>query len=95
MMKNKSFFAAFFVDMLSAWVPRPLFTPLVCFSSASRAIVGVAGGATRTALVQHQARQGNAADVSAKDGSQETIVNLTALIVSLLFVPLIEGNTMY
>ena len=32
--------------------------------------MGVAGGATRTALTQHQARRNNMADVSAKDGSQ-------------------------
>ena len=35
-----------------------------------QAIVGVAGGATRAALTQHQARRNNMADVSAKDGSQ-------------------------
>ena len=32
--------------------------------------MGVAGGATRAALTQHQARHNNMADVSAKDGSQ-------------------------
>ena len=32
--------------------------------------MGVAGGATRAALTQHQARRNNMADVSAKDGSQ-------------------------
>lgn len=35
-----------------------------------QAIVGVAGGATRTATIQHQARRDNMADVAAKDGSQ-------------------------
>ena len=35
-----------------------------------QSIVGVAGGATRAALTQHQARRDNMADVSAKDGSQ-------------------------
>jgi len=39
---------------------------LVC----TQAVVGVAGGATRAALTQHQARRNNMADVSAKDGSQ-------------------------
>lgn len=32
--------------------------------------MNVAGGATRTALIQHQARRDNMADVAAKDGSQ-------------------------
>jgi hypothetical protein len=35
-----------------------------------KSLVGVAGGATRSALTQHQARQNNLADVSAKDSSQ-------------------------
>ena len=35
-----------------------------------QAIVGSAGMATRAALVQHQARRDNMADVAAKDNSQ-------------------------
>lgn len=34
------------------------------------------------------------ADVSAKDGSQETLVNLSALLVSMLLLPLISGQQM-
>lgn len=56
--------------------------------------MGVAGGATRAALTQHQARRNNLADVSAKDGSQETLVNLSALICSLILVPLVSGKQM-
>ena len=41
-----------------------------------QSIVGVAGGATRAALTQHQARRNNMADVSAKDGSQVQAVSL-------------------
>ncbi len=37
---------------------------------------GVAGGATRAALTQHFARQGNAADVAAREASQETATTL-------------------
>lgn len=35
------------------------------------------------------------ADVSAKDGSQETLVNLTALVCSLVIVPLVSDNPLY
>jgi hypothetical protein len=42
-----------------------------------------------------KARQGNLADVSAKDGSQETLVNLAALITSLWLLPLLDGSTRY
>ncbi|KAK3750643.1 hypothetical protein QZH41_012810, partial [Actinostola sp. cb2023] len=59
-----------------------------------QSIVGVAGGATRAALTQHQARRDNMADVAAKDGSQETLVNLMALLAGLVITPLVSGNTM-
>uniref|UniRef100_A0A8C6WMH8 Zgc:162613 n=1 Tax=Neogobius melanostomus TaxID=47308 RepID=A0A8C6WMH8_9GOBI len=55
-------------------------------------IVGVAGGATRAALTVHQARRDNMADISAKDGSQETLVNLAGLVVSLLLIPIVNDN---
>ena len=32
------------------------------------------------------------ADVSAKDGSQETLVNLTALLFSLVLIPAVTDN---
>nr|CAH0098414.1 unnamed protein product [Daphnia galeata] len=68
-------------------------TSILCVAGVAKSIVGVAGGATRAALTQHQARQGNLADVSAKDGSQETLVNLAALITSLWLLPLLDGST--
>lgn len=46
----------------------------------------MAGGATRASITQHQAIKGNMADVSAKDGSQETCVNLVASIVGILLL---------
>ncbi|KAG8513657.1 RUS1 family protein C16orf58, partial [Galemys pyrenaicus] len=54
--------------------------------------VSVAGGATRAALTMHQARRNNMADVSAKDSSQETLVNLAGLLVSLLMLPLVSDS---
>ncbi|XP_060079706.1 RUS family member 1-like [Ylistrum balloti] len=69
-----------------------IFTPLVCTAGVCKSVVGVAGGATRAALTQHQARRNNMADVSAKDGSQETLVNLAALICNLALIPLVTGK---
>lgn len=43
----------------------------LCFTSGMKSIVGVAGGATRMALKQHQALKDNLADVAVKEGSQE------------------------
>jgi hypothetical protein len=61
---------AMFVDLLSPMFPS-VFLWIACLGSLLRAVVGVAGGATRAAVTQHQARRNNMADVSAKDGSQE------------------------
>jgi hypothetical protein len=55
-------------------------------------VVGVAGGATRMVLTQHQARANNHADVAAKDGSQETAVNLAALLAGLVLLPAVHGD---
>lgn len=54
--------------------------------------VGVAGSATRAAITQHQAIKGNMADVSAKDGSQETFVNLIASIVGVFLITLLNDE---
>ena len=72
--------------------PSAFLQPILCFASVARALVGVAGGATRTAITQHQARSNNISDVAAKDGSQETMVNLAALLVNLVILPLISED---
>lgn len=69
------------------------FAFMQCSSSLVKALVGVAGGATRASLVQHQAKNNNMADIQAKDGSQETLTNLIALCFSLLLIPLVADNS--
>ncbi|XP_034046722.1 RUS1 family protein C16orf58 homolog [Thalassophryne amazonica] len=82
---------AMFMEILAPYFPTS-FTLIVCTAGIFKSIVGVAGGATRAALTVHQARRDNMADISAKDGSQETLVNLAGLLVSLMLVPLIVNN---
>ncbi|XP_067389095.1 RUS family member 1 isoform X2 [Emydura macquarii macquarii] len=82
---------AIFMEILAPAFPA-CFTLIVCISGFFKCIVGVAGGATRAALTMHQARRDNMADVSAKDGSQETLVNLAGLLVSLLLIPLVADR---
>ncbi|XP_076387435.1 RUS family member 1 [Megachile rotundata] len=65
---------------------------ILCVSTAMKSIVGVAGGATRAAVTQHQALQNNLADVSAKDGSQETCVNLIASLVGILILSIFHNG---
>ncbi|XP_018016415.1 RUS family member 1 [Hyalella azteca] len=69
----------------------PVVVPLT-IAAVLTALVGVAGGATRAALTAHQARRNNLGDVAAKDGSQETLVNLAALLTSLVLLPLITHS---
>ncbi|XP_059055211.1 RUS family member 1 [Achroia grisella] len=77
-------------------IALPLFrnytTFALCVSTVMKAIVGVAGGATRAAMTQHHALRGNMADVSAKDSAQETAVNLIASITALFIISLF-GNS--
>lgn len=59
---------------------------LLCISTAMKALVGVAGGATRAALINHQAVHDNSADVAAKDNSQEIFVNLCAMVFGIFIL---------
>jgi len=79
------------INLLSAHVSPSIRPYIYACSSVCWAIVGIAGSCTRTALTIHQARANNAADVQAKDQSQETLVELLGLAVSYFIVSLI-GN---
>ncbi|XP_067883343.1 RUS1 family protein C16orf58 homolog isoform X2 [Heterodontus francisci] len=82
---------AIFMEIVAPVFPS-IFTLVICVAGVFKSVVGVAGGATRAALTVHQARRDNMADVSAKDGSQETLVNLAGLLFSLLLTPLVTDN---
>jgi hypothetical protein len=70
------------------------FREIMCLVQLLYAVVGVAGGATRNAVTQHQSRMNNSGDVSAKDGSQETMVTLLGLCVGLYVTPLLDGHVL-
>lgn len=82
---------AIFLEILAPYFAF-YFTFIVCVAGLCKALVGVAGGATRASLTQHQTRRNNMADVSAKDGSQETLVNLVALLCNLALIPMVTGK---
>ncbi|XP_044753787.1 RUS family member 1 isoform X1 [Coccinella septempunctata] len=67
---------------------------ILCLTSMMKSIVGIAGGATRASITNHQAKQGNMAEISAKDGTQETVVNLFASFTSLYLLSKIS-NPLY
>ena len=80
------------VELLAGVLPKQMVMPTLCMAGVGRSLVGVAGGATKAAVAQHQARRQNMADLAAKDGSQETVVNLLALCVNLLLLPLVSAT---
>eukprot|EP00048_Salpingoeca_helianthica_P006793 m.102764 g.102764 ORF g.102764 m.102764 type:complete len:423 (+) comp14126_c0_seq1:2494-3762(+) len=84
--------AAILLELISGLFPDA-FLFLVCTSSLLRAVVGVAGGATRHAVTHHQTRANNSADVSAKDGSQETVVNLVGMLLGMWLAPAVEASS--
>ncbi|KAJ7245863.1 hypothetical protein O6H91_Y429800 [Diphasiastrum complanatum] len=80
------------MDLISPLFPRAFLT-LLCIGSAARSVTGVASGATRAALTQHFACQKNAADISAKEGSQETAATLVGMLFGMLLARLTAGHT--
>ena len=85
--------AAMVFELVSPLFPREAFVLFVCAGSLVRAVTAVAGGATRAAITVHQARQHNVSDVAAKDGSQETAVNLVGMLVGyFLITPFVAGG---
>ncbi|KAF5308721.1 hypothetical protein FQR65_LT06082 [Abscondita terminalis] len=79
---------AMFLELLVPFIGK-FSLQILCITTSMKAVVGVAGGATRASITQHQAIQGNMADVSAKDGSQETCVNLVASFVGIFLLAVI------
>lgn len=80
------------IELTLPYFPPSSITLILCVSTAMKSIVGVAGGATRAALTQHQALTNNLADVSAKDGSQETFVNLIASFVGIFILSTLQNS---
>ncbi|WZY97700.1 hypothetical protein YC2023_070029 [Brassica napus] len=79
------------MDLLSPLFPSA-FIIVVCLGSLSRSFTGVASGATRAALTQHFALQENAADISAKEGSQETMATMMGMSLGMLLARFTSGN---
>lgn len=72
------------INILSEHAPREYFIYLACISSLFFAVTGTAGGATRSSLTRHFSVSGfSVADLSAKEGNQETAVNLIGMFVGM------------
>nr|XP_027095383.1 protein root UVB sensitive 3-like [Coffea arabica] len=81
------------MDLLSPLFPSA-FSFILCLGSLSRSFTGVASGATRAALTQHFALQNNAADISAKEGSQETLATMIGMAFGMLLARITMGHSL-
>lgn len=81
------------MDLISPLFPSA-FVFIVCLGSLSRSFTGVASGATRAALTQHFALQDNAADISAKEGSQETVATMAGMAIGMLLARVTMGHSL-
>ena len=74
------------LNMMAPVFGKQWFLPLVCAGSICTAMCGVAAGATKAKISQHFARNDNLADLVAKEGTQETFVNILGLVGGYLFL---------
>ena len=73
------------LDMIAPMFGKS-FVTIVCVASVCKALCGVAAGATNAVIAEHWgAKNGNMADVLAKNGAQHTLVNLLGLSISVQF----------
>ena len=79
------------LELLSPRFPD-LFLLLACIGTLCRALCGVAAGATRASLMSHFALHNNIADISAKEGIQETAVTLIGLVLGWQAVDWLDGD---
>ncbi|XP_049934746.1 protein root UVB sensitive 3 isoform X2 [Nymphaea colorata] len=79
------------MDLISPIFPSA-FVVIVCLGSISRSFTGVASGATRAALTQHFSLENNAADISAKEGSQETVATMVGMVLGMLLAHATIGH---
>ena len=79
------------LELLSPRFPD-WFLLLACIGTLCRALCGVAAGATRASLMSHFALHNNIADISAKEGIQETAVTLAGLVLGWQAVDWLDGD---
>jgi hypothetical protein len=73
------------LDLLAPLAGSPTgFAVVAALGAACKTICGMTAGATRASITAHFALDGNLADVSAKEGAQETAVTLLGLVCGSL-----------
>lgn len=80
------------MELLAPLAGPHWFLPVTCTANLCKSLCGVAAGATRVAISQHFACEGNVAEVQAKEGTQETAVSLLGLALGLLLSPYLNAS---
>ncbi|KAI8964706.1 vitamin B6 photo-protection and homoeostasis-domain-containing protein [Daldinia sp. FL1419] len=84
--------SALFLDVLSPVLPTYPKIIAICGAGILRALCGISGGAAKASLSAHFAKNGNLAELNAKDGSQETVISLLGMLAGSFFVHLVDGK---
>ncbi|QSZ31605.1 hypothetical protein DSL72_001172 [Monilinia vaccinii-corymbosi] len=85
--------AAMILDCVSPAFPKVPRVFLLSASSICKALCGVAAGSSKASLSAHFAKQGNLAELNAKDASQETLISLLGMLVGTFVVSKISSQT--
>lgn len=85
--------SAMLLDVLTPALPQYPRVMALCASGVLRSLCGVSAGAAKASLSAHFARNGNLAELNAKDGSQETVISLMGMLAGSVFVRFVEGRT--
>ncbi|KAK8134150.1 hypothetical protein PG984_006162 [Apiospora sp. TS-2023a] len=83
---------ALLLDILTPALPTYPKIMALCASGILRSLCGAAAGAAKASLSAHFAKNGNLAELNAKDGSQETVITLFGMLAGSLFVHVVEGR---
>ncbi|KAI1210807.1 vitamin B6 photo-protection and homoeostasis-domain-containing protein [Annulohypoxylon truncatum] len=84
--------AALFLDVLAPALPTYPKVLALCGAGVLRALCGISGGAAKAELSAHFAKNGNLAELNAKDGSQETVISLLGMLVGSIFLKFVHGR---
>ena len=77
------------LDMICPLLERKYIMMVSTFSTLCRVMCGMAAGATKNCITHHFAR-GNLADLSAKEGTQETLVSLVGMMLGIYLATFLQ-----
>lgn len=83
------------LNMIAPIFGKRYFLILACCGSMCTTVCGIAAGATKVKISSHFAKRNNLSDIVAKEGAQETFVNIIGLVCGYLFLQLLEYQRTY